>query len=160
MPAESLKSFVQALLDQLPAESSPLVIVVKPDRPSPTTIRTNGHRSTSQGLLYDPSVVYILELATIIALRDQETVAAVGQAVADALQNVVRDSINVHPLVVSRAVFYLFHVLHASQVSTTYDLRPENEMLIAKRHMRLSVHPSYSIQYQVSISQPWRDQHH
>lgn len=116
MPPISLVNLVQALLEQLPMESSPVVIVVKPDRPNPTPPRTNGHRSISQGLLYDPSVVYILELATIIAMRDRETIALMGQVVADALQNVVRDAVNVHPLVVSRAVYYLFHLLNTSQV--------------------------------------------
>lgn len=96
-----------------------MVIVVKPDRPNPAPIRTNGNRSSSKGLLYDPSVVYLLELATIIALRDDETIAAVGEVVADALQNVVRDAANTHPLVVSRAVFYLLHLLNASQVIMT-----------------------------------------
>ena len=117
MPARSLNALVQALLEQLPEESSPVVIVVKPDRPNPTPTRTNGHGATSQGLLYDPSVVYILELATIIAMRDEETVELIGQAVADALQNVVRDASNVHPLVISRVVFYLLHLLNRSQVN-------------------------------------------
>lgn len=116
MSAPSLKDLVHALLEHLPEESSPVVIVVKPDRPNPPPPRTNGHRSTSQGLLYDPSVIYILELATIIALRDEETIALVGQVVSDALQNVVRDAVNVHHLIVSRAVLYLLHLLNASQV--------------------------------------------
>lgn len=117
MPAASLNALVQALLEQLPEESSPVVIVVKPDRPNPALVRTNGHRATSQGLLYDPSVVYILELATIIAMRDEETIELIGQAVADALQNVVRDASNVHPVVISRVVFYLLHLLNRSQVN-------------------------------------------
>lgn len=119
MPADALKSLVHALLEHLPKESSPVVIVVKPDRPNPPPVRTNGHRSTSQGLLYDPSMVYLLELTTIIALRDSETITAVGEVVAGALQNVVRDAANIHPLVVSRAVFYLLHLLNASQVIVT-----------------------------------------
>lgn len=117
MPARSLDVLVQALLEQLPEESSPVVIVVKPDRPNPAPARTNGHRATSQGLLYDPSVVYILELATIIAMRDEETIELIGQVVANALQNVVRDASNVHPLVISRVVFYLLHLLNRSQVN-------------------------------------------
>ena len=120
MPAKSLDVLIQALLEQLPEESSPVVIVVKPDRPNPPPARTNGHRATSQGLLYDPSVVFILELATIIAIRDEETVELVGQVVADALQNVVRDASNVHPLVISRAVYYLLHLLDCSQVTMEF----------------------------------------
>jgi brefeldin A-resistance guanine nucleotide exchange factor 1 len=60
--------------------------------------------------------VYILELATIIAMRDEETIALIGQGVADALQNVVRDASNVHPLVISRVVFYVLQLLNRSQV--------------------------------------------
>ncbi len=116
MPAKSLDALVRALLEQLPEESSPLVIVVKPDRPNPTPARTNGHRAPPQSLIYDPSVVYILELATIIAMRDEETIALIGQGVADALQNVVRDASNVHPLVISRVVFYVLQLLNRSQV--------------------------------------------
>ena len=77
----------------------------------------NGHRLNGHGTAYDPSVVYVLELATILAMRDENSIAAVGKAVTEALQNVVRDSANVHPLVFSRAVFYLLHLLHAGHVS-------------------------------------------
>lgn len=133
MPADALKCVVQALLEHLPKESSPVVIVVKPDRPNQPPVRTNGHRSTSQGLLYDPSMVYLLELATIIALRDSETIAAVGEVVADALQNIVRDVANIHPLVVSRAVFYLLHLLNASQVIVTIHIRHQ------VRHGKLNI---------------------
>lgn len=106
---------VQALLNFLPEQSSPAVIVVKPDQPRPTPIRTNGARKKTVGLSYDPSIVFVLEMATIMATRDPESVAMMGQQVAEALQNIVRDSSNIHPLVFSRAVYYLFHMLEASQ---------------------------------------------
>ena len=118
MPPQSLKSLVLALLKQLPEESSPVVIVVKPELPSPTSAKVNGHRQDSAHPTYDPSIVYILELATIIAMRNEEAIAAVGQDVAEALQGVVRNAANVHPLIVSRAVFYLLHLLNSSQVSS------------------------------------------
>ena len=117
MPPTSLKNLVHALLEQLPEESSPVVIVVKPDRPTPAPIKTNGHQTDSRGPVYDPSVVFVLELATILAMQNGESVFSVGEVVADALQNVIRNFANVHPLVVSRAVFYLLHLLKASQVS-------------------------------------------
>ena len=53
----------------------------------------------------------------ILSTRDPESVALMGQAVADALQAVVRDATNVHSLILTRAVFYLFYLLNASQVS-------------------------------------------
>lgn len=116
MPSQSLKSLVRALLKQLPEDSSPVVIVVKPDLPSPTPANANGHRQDSGHPVYDPSIVYILEFATTIATRNDESIAAVGQDVAEVLQSVVRDAANVHPLIVSRAVFYLLHLLNTSQV--------------------------------------------
>ena len=116
MPPEGRESLVQALLKQLPEQSSPVVIVVRPEKPAPTPIRTNGHQSKASTPAYDPSVVFVLELSTILATRDPNSVSLMGQAVADALQAVVRDSNNVHPLILSRAVFYLLYLLNASQV--------------------------------------------
>lgn len=106
-----------------------MVIVVKPDLPSPTPAKANGPRQDSGYTTYDSSIVYILELATIIAMRNNESVDAVGQDVAEALQSVVRDAANVHPLIVSRAVFYLLHLLHASQVSSPYSAKPHHSSL-------------------------------
>lgn len=117
MPPQSRQSLVRALLKQLPEPSSPAVIVVRPDRTAPAPIRTNGHRANPSKPAYDPSVVFILEMATIMATRDHDAVALIGQAVADALQTVVRDATNVHPLILARAVYYLLYLLNESQVS-------------------------------------------
>lgn len=147
MPTDAIKLLVQALLDHLPKESSP--IVVKPDRPTSGLIRTNGHQSTAHGISYDPSVVYLLELATIIALRDSDTIAAVGESVADALQNVVRDASNIHSLIVSRAVFYLLHLLNASQVGnhhTASELR-NTEFIVGSFIRPRSSHPSHNLEF-------------
>ena len=114
MPTDSLKELVQALLEQLPQDLSPVVIVVKPERPG---LRANGHQPKPQGLPYDPSMAFILEFVTILALRDQSTISAVGEAVVDAHQSVVRNTANVHSLVISRTVLYLLHLLNASQVA-------------------------------------------
>lgn len=113
MPPRATKDLVLALLEQLPQDSSPAVIVVKPERPS-TPIKTNGHRQGNRGPQYDPSLVYILELITLLAIRDDSTLAAVGDLVADALQNVIRNAANAHSLVLSRAVFYLLLLLQKS----------------------------------------------
>lgn len=117
MPAQSRQSLVRALLQQLPESSSPAVIVVRPERSGPAPVKTNGHGSNPMKPAYDPSAVFVLELATIVATRDHESVTLMGQAVADALQSVVRDAPNTHPLVLARAVFYLLYLLNASQVS-------------------------------------------
>lgn len=116
MPSHGRESLVHALLKQLPEQSSPVVIVVRPEKPAPAPIRTNGYRQNPSSPAYDPSVVFVLELSTVIATRDAESVALMGQAVADALQTIVRDAANVHSLILSRAVFYLLYLLNASQV--------------------------------------------
>ena len=116
MPPESRQSLVQALLNKLPEPASPVVISVRPERPVSSPARTNGHRTNPSTPSYDPSLVFVLELATIFATRDQRSVSLMGQAVADALQTIIRDAANVHPLVLSRAIFYLLYLLNASQV--------------------------------------------
>ena len=123
MPPESRQSLVRALLKQLPESSSPAVIVVRPDRNGPAPIRTNGHPGNQMKSVYDSSAVFVLELATTMATRDDKSVTLMGQAVADALQNVVRDASNVHPLVLERTIFYLLYFLNASQVSLLVVLR-------------------------------------
>ena len=117
MPPETLQSFLQALLKHLPEPSSPVVLAARPDQPRPIPIRTDNHRNNSRGQAYNPSVAFILELSVIVVTRDVRSVALMGEAVADALHNVVRDARNVHSLVLSRAVFYLLYLLNASQAS-------------------------------------------
>ncbi|KAI4211594.1 MAG: hypothetical protein LQ351_005635 [Letrouitia transgressa] len=115
LPPQTLKQLVSAFLEQLPQVSSPVVIMVKPDRPSSPPSRTTGHRGKVHGPAYDPSLVFILEMVTVIAIRDQYTIASMGESVADALQNIVRDSVNVHITALSRAVYCLLRLLNASQ---------------------------------------------
>ncbi|KAI9815369.1 MAG: GDP/GTP exchange factor for ARF [Thelocarpon impressellum] len=112
MPVESLKSLVVSLLAQLPEENNPVVIVVKPEVPAPAA--ANGQRPKAEGIVYDPAVVYVLELATTLAIRDKETIEAFGKDVAEALQSIMRDAKNVHPTILSRAIFYLLNLLRAS----------------------------------------------
>lgn len=119
MPSESLNDLVNALLEQLPEQSSPVVIVVKPDRPPTSPAKPSGPRA-HQGPSYDPGLVFVLELATILAMRDADTIVAVGRPVSDALFNIVRNAAKVNPLVLTRAVYYLLHLLNASQVLQLY----------------------------------------
>lgn len=114
LPATSLKPLVQALLAELPDDPSSIVINVKSEEDH--LAPTNGQKSGSNGLVYDPSLVYILELCTVLALRDEETIAALGGGVAEALQNVMRLASSYHHVIVSRSIFYLLHVLQASYV--------------------------------------------
>ncbi|KAK3712801.1 GDP/GTP exchange factor for ARF [Vermiconidia calcicola] len=115
LPVDSLRSLTTSLLSHLPKQDSPRVIAVKPEMPAPTPIRTNGTKSTSaERPAYDPAMVYVLELATILALRDEETITALGSDVADALQAVIGDAERLHPVALSRTVFYLLALLRAS----------------------------------------------
>lgn len=113
MPPRATKDLVLALLEQLPQTYSPAVISVKPERPS-SLIKANGYRQGNRGPAYDPSLVYILELITLLAIRDDSTLAAVGELVADALQNIIRNAANTHFMVLSRAVYYLLLLLQKS----------------------------------------------
>ena len=115
LPVGSLKSLTLSLLAHLPEHDSPRVIAVKPEIPAPTPVRPNGTKSTGLDRpMYDPAVVYVLELATILALRDEETITVLGSEVADALQAVIGDSDRLHPVALSRTVFYLLALLRAS----------------------------------------------
>ncbi|KAH0834479.1 hypothetical protein FOPE_03531 [Fonsecaea pedrosoi] len=116
LPASQIKSIVSALLSQM-EEMSP-VVTVKPERPMPVTVRVNGHRIPKAGPEYDPGSVFLLELATLLTLRDDKTIAAAGEQLTGALQNAVRDASNLHPLAASRVVLYLLELL---RYSYTYD---------------------------------------
>ncbi|KAK5210939.1 GDP/GTP exchange factor for ARF [Exophiala xenobiotica] len=116
LPAAQIKSLVSALLSQM-EESSP-VVTVKPERPLPVTARVNGHRMPKAGSGYDAGTVFLLELATMLTLRDNETIAAAGETLTTSLENAVRDAANIHPLALSRIVHYLLELL---RYSYTYD---------------------------------------
>lgn len=115
LPVESLKSLTMSLLSHLPEQDSPRVIAVKPDLPAPTPVRANGTKTiNAEPPVYNPAVVYVLELATILALRDEETITSLGADVAEALQTVIRDADRLHSVALSRCVFYLLSLLRAS----------------------------------------------
>lgn len=114
MPVDALKPLVEALLEQLPDDPTGVVISVKSEETQPAT---NGQKPALNGPIYDPSVVYLLELCTVLALRDKETVESLGGSVAEALQNVMRSAHSYHFIMTSRTMFYLLHLLHASYVS-------------------------------------------
>ena len=120
MPVESLKPLVNALLSQLPDDPSSIVISVKSEADNSNL--TNGQRPAANGPVYDPSMVYILELCTVLALRDEETIAALGADVAEALQNVMRNQKSWHSIMTSRTIYYLLNLLHASYVSLIFEL--------------------------------------
>ncbi|KAJ5152360.1 hypothetical protein N7492_010655 [Penicillium capsulatum] len=113
LPVSSLEVIVEALLSQLPEENAPAVIVVKPERPSPVS-RPASSRVDPNQPKYDPSMIFILELATVLTLRDEKTLEVLGETLATTLQTLVRDAKNLHPLTVSRLVSYLLNLLRLS----------------------------------------------
>ena len=116
LPAELISPLVNLILSQLPDESSPIVIV-KSDRPPPSP-RPNGHRAPPTGPAYNPGMVFLLELATSLVLRDKSTVSAAGDSLTACLQSLVRDAANLNPLVAIRVVHYLLRLLLASYVNS------------------------------------------
>lgn len=116
LPVDSLKAVIDTLLSQIPEDSSPSVITVKPDLP-PTSPRTSGTRRKANAPVYDPTMVFVLELATILTLKDEETVRELGKDVAGALESVIRNASNVHYVAISRVVYYLLTLLRSSDVS-------------------------------------------
>lgn len=105
---------VGALLDALPEDHSPTVIVVKSENVPAASM--NGQKPTQTSVVYDPAMAYILEFSTVLALRDQDTVQIIGKRVIEALQAVLRDAGNYHYIIVSRATFYLLKLLQVSYV--------------------------------------------
>lgn len=116
LPIESLRSLLMSLLEHIPEDGSPRVIVVKPEIPGASP-RVNGTRQKGKGPVYDPSLVFVLELATVLALRDEETVKELAKDVIDALSSVIRDAAKHHYVVIARFVYYLLSLLNASNVS-------------------------------------------
>lgn len=108
---------MNSLLSKLPDETTPAVIVVKPERPVSNTGRPMRSRADPNLPTYNPGMVYILELATILTLRDNESIGKLGENLTASLQNIIRDAKNLHPLVVSRAVYYFLTLLRLSYVS-------------------------------------------
>lgn len=106
---------MEILIDQLPEDSNSTVISVKqesiPGSPS------NGQRPTAPLSRYNPSITYILEFCTLLAMRDAETIEAMGKLVFDTLQGVLRDSSQYHAITISRATYCALSLLKASYVS-------------------------------------------
>ncbi|KAL5051851.1 hypothetical protein BDW71DRAFT_1418 [Aspergillus fruticulosus] len=109
---ETVMKIVESLLAQLPEESAPAVIVVKPERPLPST-RANARLDTSRGQ-YEPGMMYLLELAAILTLRDQQTIGSLGEGLLASLQGFIRDARNLHSLALSRVTIYLLNLLRLS----------------------------------------------
>lgn len=111
LTAEATEPLVEALLEQLPEDSHEAVISVKHGEMAQPAAR--GHEP-SKSLRYDPTVAYILEFSTLLAIRDDDTIMRVGKQVFDATQSILRDCKEWHAITVSRAAFYALRILKSS----------------------------------------------
>lgn len=118
---------VDALLEQIPEDAgSEAVITVKADNMPPSSPALA--QKPTAAVAYDPGLVYILELSTVLALRDDHAVRLIGKRVIDAHQAILRDISQHHPIIIARTTFYLFRLLQASYVSSSkYDGSKEEE---------------------------------
>lgn len=105
LPLASLESLVSTLLSLLPEEQSPIVITVKVEHPNSPAV--NGSKPVGKSPIYDPGRLYLLEFATVLALRDDETLKSFGRQVGEALHDVIRDAQNTHQTVISRVIQHL-----------------------------------------------------
>lgn len=141
LPVESLRSLLMSLLEQIPEDGSPRVIVVKPEMPPAISPRSNGNKMKLSRPAYDPSLVFVLELATVLAVRDEETVKELAKDVADALASVIRNASQLHPVVTARSVYYLLSLLKASNVSHKSTARGGDSKLTKTPGLRLPPRP-------------------
>jgi brefeldin A-resistance guanine nucleotide exchange factor 1 len=112
LDSASLQPLVDALLRQVPDldNEDPNVVIVKPEYPSSPLLNGAVRKSPT----YNPALVYVLEFTTCLVLRDAKTTLAHGKALAEVLTGILRNSARLHPLVVSRSIYYMFSLLEHS----------------------------------------------
>ncbi|RFU72673.1 guanine nucleotide exchange factor for adp ribosylation factors [Trichoderma arundinaceum] len=115
LPAARIDILVQALLEQLPQNDHSAVIGVKQD--NVTVASTNGPIPSTSLPSYDPTAPFILELCTILTIRDDGCTATTAKQVLDAVHGILRDYGQWHGITVSRAAFYGLMILKSG-----YDL--------------------------------------
>ncbi|KAK4062700.1 uncharacterized protein Triagg1_9818 [Trichoderma aggressivum f. europaeum] len=109
LPPARIDILVQALLEQLPQSDHSSVIGVKQD--NVTIVPPNGSISPSGLPTYDPSTPFILELCTILTIRDGECTTSTAKQVLDSVHGILRDHSQWHGITVSRAAFYGLMIL-------------------------------------------------
>jgi brefeldin A-resistance guanine nucleotide exchange factor 1 len=115
LPIEALRALLGSLLEHIPEDGSPRVIAVKQEVPGAASRPNNKGKGNRP--IYDPSLVFVLELATVLVLRSDETIKELAKDVTEALSNVIRDVTVHHSVVIARSVYYLLSLLNASNVS-------------------------------------------
>ena len=135
---------VEALIDQLPEDNATSVISVKQESVPGSP---NGQRPSAPLSKYNPSITYILEFCTLLAIRDAETIDTMGKLVFDTVQGVLRDSSQYHAITISRAAFCALSILKASYVSFEHNYCiPHANGLIGSRLRERTIPPTYNLQ--------------
>ncbi|KAH6607901.1 hypothetical protein Trco_004214 [Trichoderma cornu-damae] len=109
LPTARVDILVQSLLEQLPQSDHSAVIGVKQDNvavASPT-----GPIPSTRIPSYDPTAPFILELCTILTIRDGGCAANTSKQVLDAIHGILRDYGQWHGITISRAAFYGLTIL-------------------------------------------------
>ncbi|KAM0247104.1 hypothetical protein ACHAQJ_009982 [Trichoderma viride] len=109
LPTERIDILVQALLEQLPQNDHSAVIGVKQD--NVTVSPPSGPIPPTSLPSYDPSTPFILELCTILTIRDGESPSNTAKQVLDAVHGILRDYGQWHGITISRAAFYGLTIL-------------------------------------------------
>lgn len=147
LPPARIDVLVQALLDLLPESDHSAVIGVKQD--NVTVVPPNGP-SPSTGLpTYDPSTPFILELCTILTIRDGGSAPTTAKQVLDAIHGVLRDHSQWHGITVSRAAFYGLMILKSGYVchpACTEELALTNWKIKGPRFRQRPHLPAYHLQ--------------
>ncbi|KAI0391810.1 Sec7-domain-containing protein [Xylariaceae sp. FL0594] len=115
LPVEALSPLIDALLAQLPDdENSGVPVISVKTETVPSSPSAGGAKAGHRKPTYDSTIVYVLEFCTVLALRDPNTIEALGKQVAEALQMFLRNASSYHSVLVSRAAYYQFNLLKAS----------------------------------------------
>lgn len=115
LSTQSLETLVDALLETIPDDIGSTAVITVKTESSPSS-PANGQKGRQSTALYEPSIVYVLEFCTVLALRDESSVEAITKRVVGAIQSILRNAAHYHPILIERATFYLFTLLQASYV--------------------------------------------
>lgn len=65
------------------------------------------HAAEHQEKAYDPSMLFLLEMATSLAIRDEESMRDLSPEIAGYCTEILRQRKHLHPILVERTLIYL-----------------------------------------------------
>jgi golgi-specific brefeldin A-resistance guanine nucleotide exchange factor 1 len=77
--------------------------------------------SSAEDKGYDPTMLFLLEIATSLAVRDEQTVRDHGAKVAGYCTEILRQRKHLHPILVERSLIYLMAIKKHSDQTVTID---------------------------------------